>query len=234
LTYQYTISTDTANGIVALDRLNEEIASSIIVTALDSGLISEDTLRLTFKADLSANDEASLTTLVANHTGEPLGPDPESVTIANDVVPTTKPAGDSATYISHNFASDGQPWLFPHLGVDTKVYKAEVQFTDDVIGPFNSDPSKKLIMDVMVNGVPVLEQRREFSHILDIFDLGNAHYHSKYDDPSMGGGVTTVEFDYIDAIQLVAAHNMSIRFSLEDGQSVSGTRCTISLIAGAQ
>lgn len=70
-TYNYTISTQTANGAVANVELKNEIEASAIVTALKAGGIarSGDSLDITFKDAISAGDEVILTSVVAAHQG---------------------------------------------------------------------------------------------------------------------------------------------------------------------
>lgn len=72
-TYNYTISTDTANGKVFQSDLEKEITGSSIVIALDYVLSSGDSLDIHFKDVLSTADETSLTALVAAHQGNDLG-----------------------------------------------------------------------------------------------------------------------------------------------------------------
>lgn len=74
--YTYTVSTDTANGIVDLSALTKEIQDSAIVTAIDYMSSAQDKLDVHMKATLSAEDESSLDSLVGLHTGEELPPEP--------------------------------------------------------------------------------------------------------------------------------------------------------------
>ena len=76
-TYNYTISTQTANAAVAPLKLQEEIENSAIVTGLKkpSGIgYGGDTLNITFKDALSTGDEVILTSVVAAHDGVALPP----------------------------------------------------------------------------------------------------------------------------------------------------------------
>jgi len=76
--YTYSISTDFPNGKVASSRLEQEIRSSAIVTALDRIDTVGDSCDVWFKDALSVGDQAILDDIVAEHTGEPLpdGPTP--------------------------------------------------------------------------------------------------------------------------------------------------------------
>ena len=69
-TYDYVISTDTANGKVSETDLDQEIRDSAIVIALDYVISSEDDLDIVFKDALSTGDETILTALVLAHQGE--------------------------------------------------------------------------------------------------------------------------------------------------------------------
>jgi hypothetical protein len=65
----YSIANDTLNGAVANRDLHNEIMASDIVIVLDSVSTADDILTIKFKAALSVEDEATLTALVAAHTG---------------------------------------------------------------------------------------------------------------------------------------------------------------------
>jgi len=71
-THNYTISTDTLNGVADPYALEKEIQASSIVTALNNITISDDTLTIVFKAALSAFDTTTLTSVVNAHTGDPI------------------------------------------------------------------------------------------------------------------------------------------------------------------
>lgn len=73
--YEYNIQTDFPAGKVALDRLQLEIRTSSIVTALDHLGVSSGSCAVVFKAALSPFDHGTLDALVATHSGEPL-PEP--------------------------------------------------------------------------------------------------------------------------------------------------------------
>lgn len=87
--YTFTISTDTLNAKVNSDSLNIEIRASSIITSLDYITTEGDTLNIRFKDALSSEDQASLSSIVAAHTGAaPAGYDVPMVKIAAETVPT--------------------------------------------------------------------------------------------------------------------------------------------------
>jgi len=78
--YTYSISQDFPNQKVDSDRLTLEIQNSAIITALDYIETDGDSCDIWFKAELSPGDQSILSTVVANHSGEPL---PEPTTDVN-------------------------------------------------------------------------------------------------------------------------------------------------------
>lgn len=102
--YVYSIENDFPNHKVAPDRLEQQIESSSITTALAYISTSGDDCNIWFKASLSAEDEVTLDGIVATHSGEPLPSGAIPVELAG--VPTT---------------SDNKPIFLPNLfpGPDT-------------------------------------------------------------------------------------------------------------------
>lgn len=100
----YSIENDFPNHKVAPDRLEQQIESSSITTALAYISTLGDDCNIWFKAALSAEDEATLDGIVATHSGEPLPSGAIPVELAG--VPTT---------------SDNKPIFLPNLfpGPDT-------------------------------------------------------------------------------------------------------------------
>jgi len=95
--YTYSISADTVNGIVASDRLTEEIGTSSIVTGLDHIDTVDDTLDIWMKEAISAGDKTTLDGIVAAHDGTLLSV-PELIDLNNNLVeieeePTAKTGG---------------------------------------------------------------------------------------------------------------------------------------------
>lgn len=70
--YSYSIQGDTPNKKVATDRLTQEILKSAITVALDRINTSGDILDVFFKDVLSQDEHSDLTTIISNHSGEPL------------------------------------------------------------------------------------------------------------------------------------------------------------------
>lgn len=67
--YTYSASQDTANGVVNLNSLNDEIHEAPFSTYSHSSLAG-DVLDIYFTSDLTTQEQADLTALVAAHTGE--------------------------------------------------------------------------------------------------------------------------------------------------------------------
>lgn len=85
--YTYSVSTDTLNGLVSIERLTVEIQDSAIVTALDFITAVGDVLSVWFKDPISTGDETVLTGIVNAHTGAALDP-------VGDVITTSVTSGD--------------------------------------------------------------------------------------------------------------------------------------------
>lgn len=150
----------------------------------------------------------------------------------------TKPDGESKTYISHNFCdensweistSDSTWELKPPVDETWKVLRGEVQFSHDVqLGTRTPTPGI-LNLDFMYLGTKIDSESRQFKSITDVYDLGNKHYTM---NATVDGipGITTVVFDYADAITLVGAANMCMTFYIEDHIKLGGTFCSISFV----
>jgi len=76
--YEYNLS-DFPNDKVSVDRLTEEIRTSLIITALDYINNNLNIVDIFFKSDLSTNDKTILDNIVSNHSGEPLPNAPQVV-----------------------------------------------------------------------------------------------------------------------------------------------------------
>ena len=79
--YSYSVSQDFPNQKVDLDRLTQEIEGSVIKVVLDYINMDGDECDIWFREDLDGTDESILTTIVHNHSGEPLPKSAESVKI---------------------------------------------------------------------------------------------------------------------------------------------------------
>lgn len=77
-TYTYSVSNDTANGVVDYSRLRLEIQNSDDISiALSHINVDGDTLEIVFKASLASPEETALNQILDSHTGKPL-PNPVS------------------------------------------------------------------------------------------------------------------------------------------------------------
>lgn len=110
-TYSFEISTSFPNGKVDGGSLHEEISGSVIVTAIGGVNTYNGECIITFKAALSVEDEAALTIVLSEHTG-----DPESIPMASlDLHGNTKTTnqigiGGGFREISHNFCDKTTWW----------------------------------------------------------------------------------------------------------------------------
>ena len=126
--YNYTISSDTANGIAESYSLESEIKKSSILIAIDYITVSGDSLDIAFKAALSTEDKATLDSLVLAHTGVKII-EPESVVLSEKRSVVTnrlefqvmKPEGSSTTKVSYDWC-DKTTW-----------YQGSLQITDEVM-----------------------------------------------------------------------------------------------------
>lgn len=87
-TYTYSVASDTLNATVSIDRLEEEIRGSSIVTALDGINNSADVLDIIFKESISGTDQTTLDGLVGAHDGTPL----EDPVVPTEVIVDSQPA----------------------------------------------------------------------------------------------------------------------------------------------
>ena len=243
--YTYSVANDTANGDLNPNTLEQEIRDSSLTVALDYIARNNDVLDIFFKANLPAQEQTDLSALISAHTAE-ADNQPDEVQLVTKTplgipkVAVTKPDGESRTYISHNFCDDttwpaanNSAWELDSvvLGLGKlKVYRAEVQFTHDVELSTQTTPGE-MEMDVIAGGSPVPSEAKVFKSLLDVFDLGNKHYSM---DATVDGipGLTTVQFDYTDAIILDPALGMKIRFQMKNHAKMGGTHCSVSLVAG--
>ncbi|MHC4618504.1 MAG: hypothetical protein ACYTEQ_12215 [Planctomycetota bacterium] len=105
--YTYSISGDTANGIVNSSSLNAEIDASAIVTSLSYIETSGNVLDIWFVDALSGGDETILDGVVAAHTGEPPLPGPVETCGGQVIVPLSTPA---APTVAQQGASGETSW----------------------------------------------------------------------------------------------------------------------------
>ena len=93
--FTYSISGDTLNGAVAIDKLKDEIRADVTITiALSTITIDGNDLDITFKANLATPEETALDAVVAAHDGNPglddarraqlVGPNLDAVSVVDD------------------------------------------------------------------------------------------------------------------------------------------------------
>lgn len=104
--FQFSVANDTANGAVS-STLAAEIQSSSITIAQDQIWTVDDVLTITFKADLSLDEETALAAVVSSHQGiEPGVSDPMIVQLSGPMEEDKKPV------VVISPASDGlRTWL---------------------------------------------------------------------------------------------------------------------------
>lgn len=111
--YTYSIQNDFPNHKVASDRLKKEIQDSAIVTALDRIATTGDDCDIWFKDALSSGDQATLDTIVANHSGEPL-PQPNDPALDSQgamlTVPVPELDREMKNIVTHNFCDKCTWW----------------------------------------------------------------------------------------------------------------------------
>lgn len=226
VTYSYTISTGTANGIVNSGSLLTEVHDSTILIAISSISTSSDTLEIEFKGAISSSEKTELDAVVLAHEG--LGTsEPDLVSVQELQLGTAprvevqKPEGDFNTYLTHNFCDDAtwpstsdSNWVFqPDAGKVLAVDWAELQFTHDI-----NMTGKKVLFDYYAwigGGASMMVQRIEFDTIYSIFELGNTHSTCPAIGTEMPHSLTTVHFNYVKKILLYGSDTPGSLFKLE-------------------
>jgi hypothetical protein len=132
--YDYSIANDTLNGKVAPDKLRDQIQDSTIVTAL-AGIITDqaaDLLRIIFKDALDAEDQITLTAVVAAHDGVPYPP-------AMDVSVTNfSTIDDPEREVQRVIVQPGRTGYYMcdrDIRVSTSIYEAADSFEDLKVNP---------------------------------------------------------------------------------------------------
>jgi len=99
--YTFSISGDTLNGIVNLSGLTSEITSSSITIALDYINTDNDVCDIWFKEDIVAEQQTTLNSIMADHTGEsPDYVEPPTMADGRPIVRSDTRPLDTATYFS--------------------------------------------------------------------------------------------------------------------------------------
>ena len=72
---EYDIPTETANGNVVLDEVEAAINESpLVTTAITCALVLGDKLKLVFESEPPESEKTEITSIVASHQGDALGP----------------------------------------------------------------------------------------------------------------------------------------------------------------
>ena len=116
--YAYLV-TDTVNDIVDVGALTQEIQDSSITIALDYIQVVGNALDIYFKADLSAGEQTTLTTVVEAHTGEPL---PDVVEVHPDLATLEHPDGQEVQRVAVQPGRTGYYMCDRDILVKTAMY----------------------------------------------------------------------------------------------------------------
>lgn len=140
--YNYTISTDTKNGVADPGALASELAASSIITALNGVSIEGDILHIDFKAILVAQDQATMATIVADHTGE-AAEDEDFDKIKTFAVSDNKTEDGKILYAKiHGFKSNiaaGESHIFAFQNPYPEIYFFGAEIMQDIIGVADFD-----------------------------------------------------------------------------------------------
>jgi hypothetical protein len=123
-TYTFSISADTANGVVVGSKLASEIRGSSILVALNRVDTSGDVLDIVFKDVLDSVDDGTLIDLVGAHDGVAIPSDiknPDGVQLVDIVFKKGHIGSASRTIVSHEY-SDRTTW-----------YQRSVRVVDEVL-----------------------------------------------------------------------------------------------------
>ena len=204
--YTYSIQNDLPNSILDSDSLVESIRSSDITVAFDFIGTTGDVCDIWFKSALLAEEETSLGTLVASHTGTPVK-QIETVSLSGiDVsshekalkVTNTKLEGSSTMKVSHNFC-DKTTWYTESVevpnepltvsgGSDDKIFTSAHDFWIDLDNgkvPYEHRMREEYSPVVNVDGVPQTE-----GYTLN-YESGIVTF-----DESQAGAVVTAQYHY--------------------------------------
>ena len=170
--------------------------------------------------------------------------------------------GDFSSVVSHNF-SDNTTWpaldnstfiLEPDAGDRMFLKKAEVQFMHDIqlngvselyfdVWVYNPlvdlgspiDADDDTFVPGVSSGNPLrfLYERKVYTSILDVLNIGNAHYTMEPVD-GFTHSLTTVQFNYPRAIPLLSSQGGQVRCSSKDNVELGGTFCTITFSTSSE
>lgn len=171
--------------------------------------------------------------------------------------------GDFNSVVSHNFsdnttwpANDNSVFVLePEFGKRMFLKKAEVQFTHDI----QLNGVSELYFDVWVynplfdagqtaeaeldtynpftdaprNQLRFLFERKIYKSILDVLNIGNAHYTMSPVD-GITHSLSTVQFNYPRAIPLLSSQGGQVRCSSKDNVELGGQFCTITFTTSSE
>jgi hypothetical protein len=96
--YTFVVSSAFPNAKVDVDRLTQEIEESAISVALDHIGVTSGSCVITFKDELSAPEQTQLSSLVANHSGEPLANGVQIVELASPSTSEGRPVFQPSSF----------------------------------------------------------------------------------------------------------------------------------------
>ena len=163
--YDYTISTGTANGAVATDKLSKEIKASAIVTGEDHIQVFGDTVTVWMKDTLSAGDETILNDLITAHDGIP-EEEPQAPTDSkgSPIVSHKEPEGESQSIPTHDF-TDRTTWYMQSIRVEGETPILDSGLIYDLV--------EDNIIDV-THGKVTRENHLESTYCVKVYDGGTA------------------------------------------------------------
>lgn len=157
----YSITNDTLYGVANISNLQNEIANSSITIALESITSEVDTITITFKADLTYEEQLELDSILTQHNGfldTPLVLENRPVVVnASDILYTNENFNKSLNKNNENFSV-------------VYEYNSPIKFKEIEL-MFNSD---KVIIKVEVNGNLFFEKDLENDSDLSSFNQGKS------------------------------------------------------------
>lgn len=153
-------------------------------------------------------------------------------------------------------ALDNSEWLVEPSASTKRILltKAEVQFTHDVKIQ-TMTPPREFYFDIWVynplfdvgqaptaddpdfmpgvssgNPLRFKYQRYTYASLRDVFNFGNDHFTMGYAVDGMTAGITTVQFNYDQHVELRGDQGAQARFSMKDNLEMGGDFCTVSVV----
>lgn len=207
-------------------------------TELDSIVANHEGIETVNIEEIQLKDRTPVSNIPRVAVYEPEG-DFQSIVSHDFTDNTTWPATDDSSFV-----------LEPGENMDMKIKKAEVQFTHDIqlqgvtelyfdIWVYNPlfDQNQPIVSEddtwfpgktsePFRNQLRFLFERKVYASIKDVMNIGNAHYTMPGVD-NIANSLTTVQFDYPRAIDLLASQGAQIRVNVKDNVPINGEFCTI-------